>query len=558
MDIYRKLANILIEKGVITQSDLEKAVAHQQAEGGNLGECLVACGALSENELLGFLSKQLEIPLYDLKDYQPDEKLTNRLKEAFARRFKALVLAEDKDGFLVGMADPLDVNAVDVLRYELQKNLRFALVREKDLLRTLDSVYRRAEDIHTYAEELHEEVIQADLDVSGDESEVASPVTKLLKSIFDDAVQIGASDIHIEPAQTVLRMRLRVDGVLQEQTIDAVNIANAMIVRLKLMANLDISEKRVPQDGRFHIKSGKKEFDVRLSTMPQRYGEAAVMRLLDKTSGVRTLKQAGMNESVEVQFKHLLTVPHGIILVTGPTGSGKSTTLYSVLNLLNEPGKKIISVEDPIEYELDRVNQIQVNPKVGLTFAKVLRSTLRQDPDIIMIGEMRDRETAEIAVRAALTGHVVFSTLHTNDAASSAFRLVDMDIPGYLVAATLRGVLAQRLLRRVCKRCAKARTPTNEEKIWLEEYLQLAQFKVAEGKGCSHCSQTGYSGRVGVFELLELDARMMEALRQNDPSAFYDYVAQNLKGKLLIDQALQIAAQGQTSVAEVLRVMGGY
>lgn len=561
MDVYRQLADLLVTEKIISPVDLEKALALRQSQGGNLGKHLIAEGAITEHKFLKFLAEQLKIPLFDLKNYHFDPTAAKQLSEPFARQFKALILKENQDSLLVGMTDPLDINAVDELRHVLGKKLEFALVKESDLLKTLDSVYRRTDEISSYAQQLKAELSETDFDADEESSdEPDSPVIKLLKSIFADAVQVGASDIHIEPSEDKLRIRLRVDGVLQEQIIKEKTIANAIIVRLKLMARLDIAEKRVPQDGRLHIKSRNKSFDVRLSTLPMQYGESAVMRLLDKTSGPVDLSKTGMPPDTLARFQRLLTVPHGIILVTGPTGSGKSTTLYGVLSQLNDPGTKILTVEDPIEYELERVCQVQVNTKVGLTFAAVLRAALRQDPDIVMIGEMRDHETASIAVRAALTGHLVFSTLHTNDSASSVFRLVDMEIPGFMVAATLRGVLAQRLIRKVCKYCAEPTAFNEVEKAWLATFIdreQLESIQQMVGKGCSQCGRTGYSGRIGVYELLELDLAMMEALRQNDPSEFMLHANTFLKGKLLIDQAIQMLNQGITNADEVMRVLGG-
>lgn len=557
-----RLGDLLMEAGVISEEQLQAALGQQKKTGMKLGQALVATGALSEKALLELLSQQLKLPIFDLGNYEAQPEVTKLLSEAYARRFRALVLEDHGDTLFVGMSDPLDLVALDELERVLPKPLELALLREEDLLQTLDLVYRRTEDISAFAQELSDEVDTDEnlANLAEDFGRSDAPVIKLLQSLFEDAVQIGASDIHIEPGEKTLRIRLRVDGVLQEQVMDNKAICRAIIVRLKLMSNLNIAENRLPQDGRFNIKVREKIIDIRLSILPIQYGESAVMRLLDQTQGNLNLDTTGMPPEILARFRKLLCQPHGLILVTGPTGSGKSTTLYGGLNELNEPEKKIITVEDPVEYRLERVNQVQINTKIGMTFAGVLRTTLRQDPDIIMVGEMRDHETAQIAIRAALTGHMVLSTLHTNDSASSAFRLVDMDIQGFLVAATLRGVLAQRLVRRICKRCVAPMDLEEAQKNWLLSVMgpevNLADFKA--GKGCNYCNKTGYRGRMGVYELLELDAPMMSALRQNNAATFADVAQEALKGRLLFDNAMQLAQQGLTTISEVIRVAGEF
>lgn len=555
-----RLGDLLVQEGVITSAQLDEALEQQRTTGMKLGKALVSMGALTDTDMMEFLAKQLSLPIADPNQYNTSPEVTQLLSEGYARRFRALVLADQGEQLLVAMADPMDLVALDELERVLPKPVSLALVCEDDLLLTLDQVYRRTDEISAYAQELSDEVEEAEpvADLSSPDGQSDAPVIKLLQSLFEDAVQIGASDIHIEPGEKNLRIRTRVDGILQEQVMDSKAIARAIIVRLKLMSNLNISETRLPQDGRFHIKVRDRIFDIRLSILPIQYGEAAVMRILDQTEGNLNLDKSGMPTEMLKKFRKMLASPHGVILVTGPTGSGKSTTLYGALNELNKAQTKIITVEDPVEYRLERVNQVQVNEKIGLNFSKVLRTTLRQDPDIIMVGEMRDHETAQIAIRAALTGHLVLSTLHTNDAASSAFRLVDMDVEGFLVAATLRGVLAQRLVRKVCHKCIQPAVLNDSDQSWLQELLgdevDLSQFK--QGKGCNACSQTGYRGRLGVFELLELDIEMMNALRQNDAAAFADRVSVVLKGKLLLHNALGIALEGKTTISEVVRVAG--
>jgi len=366
-----------------------------------------------------------------------------------------------------------------------------------------------------------------------------------------------ASDIHIEPDENQLRIRQRIDGVLQENILKENKIASAMVLRLKLMAGLDISEKRLPQDGRFNLQISGHNVDVRMSTMPVQHGESVVMRLLDQTAGLLTFDETGMPADLIARIRHQISRPHGMVLVTGPTGSGKTTTLYAALSELNQSSKKIITVEDPVEYRLPRVNQVQINSKIDLTFSAVLRTALRQDPDIIMIGEMRDKETVEIGLRGALTGHLVLSTLHTNDAITSALRLIDMGAAGFLVGSSLRAVIAQRLVRKVCDSCAIDYEPNSQEKLWLTnlvgENATSHQFK--HGKGCQSCQYTGYRGRIGVFELLEMNEPMMAALKKDDSEGFAKLAKANPTFRPLAIAAFDYATQGITSVEEVLRLV---
>ncbi len=409
-----------------------------------------------------------------------------------------------------------------------------------------------------------EELSQGDTNLEQLLTETAvedAPVVRLLKSLFEDAVQVGASDIHIEPDEKVLRIRQRVDGVLHEQVMKEKRIAAALVSRLKLVCGLDISERRLPQDGRFNVRVKGRSVDIRLSTMPLQYGESVVMRLLDQSSGILQLEQVGMSPALLKRFRHQLHQPHGLVLVTGPTGSGKTTTLYGALNELNSFEKKIITVEDPVEYRLPRINQVQVHPKIGLDFARVLRAGLRQDPDIVMVGEMRDKETSDIALRAAMTGHLVLSTLHTNDSISTALRLIEMGAEGYVVASSLRAVLAQRLVRRICDGCKHEEDLDPGKKSWLRSYngridMTARDQVFSEGRGCPACNNTGYSGRIGIFELLEINFDLADALRRND-SAGFATIAQKMPSYVsLADSALVLALEGVTSMDEVLRVSG--
>ncbi len=553
-----RLGDLLVHENIITSGELDNALSAQRSSGRKLGDTLIDLGYISEPQLLRFLAQQLNIPFLDITQRRIDPEQAQLIPETYARRYRALVLEADDDEVLLGMSDPTDLGGLDQLGpLVAPRNIELAIVQENQMLEAFDSVYRRTQDIASFAEKLGEEYAdEADFELSALEDTTSdATVVKLLHSIFEDAVQVRASDIHIEPDENILRIRQRVDGVLQENTLNQVKIAAALVLRLKLMSGLDISEKRIPQDGRFNIKVKGHTLDVRVSTMPVANGEAVVMRLLDQSAGLLTLDQTGMPDAMAEKFRAAINRPHGMILVTGPTGSGKTTTLYGALSELNKPDLKIITAEDPIEYRLPRINQVQVNSKIGLDFASILRTTLRQDPDIIMVGEMRDQETVEIGLRGALTGHLVLSTLHTNDSVTSAIRLIDMGAAPYLVATSLRGVLAQRLVRRVCENCKEERVPSVQEQAWVGFLKpELANAAFYKGRGCNSCNHTGYKGRIGVFEFLEMNEDMMEALRDDNTQGFVDATKANKDFVPLSHMALDYAAEGKTSLDEVFKV----
>lgn len=553
-----RLGDLLVQNSVITEQQLTDALGAQRESGRKLGYVLIEQGAVTEAQLLEFLSQHLKVPLIDIAQYNISPDDVKLLPEVLARRHRAIVLDDKGDHLLVGMSDPADLAGMDTLTNVLPKPIELAVVSNGQLFEAFDNFYRKTEEIASFAQELAEEY-QDDSEfelLGGLEEEQDTAVARLLQSIFEDALQAKASDIHIEPDENILRIRQRVDGVLQENVIKERNIAAALVLRLKLMSGLDISEKRLPQDGRTQIKIKGHTVDVRVSTMPVQQGESVVMRLLDQSAGLLTLEQTGMPGPILRRFRTLLKRPHGMMLVTGPTGSGKTTTLYGALSELNQPAVKIITVEDPVEYRLPRINQVQINNKIDLKFSNVLRTTLRQDPDVIMVGEMRDTETAEIGLRGALTGHLVLSTLHTNDAISSAVRLLDMGAPGYLVASSLRAIIAQRLVRRVCNNCAVDYYPTEEELFWLGHIdSQVSSMKFKHGAGCQNCSQTGYQGRVGVFELLEMTEAMMNALKVSDTAAFTAAAERSPHYAPLSHVALSYAKMGITTVDEVLKLV---
>lgn len=553
-----RIGDLLVEEQVITQAQLEEALAAQKTSGHKLGKILIDNGYVTEEELLGLLSTQLSIPFIDLVRYKFEPETITLIPEIQARRFRALALKDQGASVLVGMSDPTNIFAYDELSRIVNKPIEMAVVREVDLLETIDAVYRHSEAISGFAEELSDELGESDFDVqqlvAADVTD--APVVKLLQTLFQDAIQVKASDIHIEPDEAVLRIRQRIDGVLQEQVLNEKRIAAALVQRLKLMASLDISEKRLPQDGRFSLRVMERNIDVRMSTMPVQYGESVVMRLLDQTEGVRELEALGMPRRLLERFRSIVQRPYGMVIVTGPTGSGKTTTLYAALRELNRAETKIITVEDPVEYRLPRINQVQVHADIGLTFARILRSTLRQDPDVILVGEMRDEETVEIGLRAAMTGHVVLSTLHTNDAVSSVNRLLDMGAPGFLLASSLHAVLAQRLIRRVCKSCVADYELTAREMAWLEAYHgeTALEHEYKKGAGCHHCNNTGYHGRIGVYELLEVDDTLAHILAREDAAAFQAN-APKAKGFTRLDYVgLAYARQDITTIEEVMRI----
>ncbi len=555
-----RLGDLLVKDGIVTDSQLQEALADQKVNGRKLGMTLIDLGFISEHDLLDFLARQLNIPHIDLRDRKIAEHVVNLVPEVQARRHRALVVEADEEFALVAMSDPADLTAVDAIAHYVQpRQMRLAVVPDSELLEAFDNLYRRTKDIAQFAKELQTETQDGgefdlgalSLDAEDDEATVA----KLLQSIFADAIQVRASDIHIEPDHRALRIRMRVDGSLQENVLTETNIANALLLRLKLMAGLDISEKRLPQDGRFNIKVRDHSIDVRVSTMPVQHGESCVMRLLDQSAGLLHLEQTGMPPDILERVRRLIHRPYGMLIVTGPTGSGKTTTLYGALRELNQAEKKIITVEDPVEYRLPRISQVQVNTKIGLNFSNVLRTSLRQDPDIIMVGEMRDQETVEIGLRGAITGHMVLTTLHTNDSITSALRMIDMGAAPYLVGAALRGVLAQRLIRRVCESCKTNSQPEPQQLALLQKMdpsIPDQDAGFVYGRGCRVCNHTGYKGRVGVFELLEMNEPMIDALRDSDMREFAHEAKHSAGFKPLASVALDYAREGITSVDEVL------
>jgi MSHA biogenesis protein MshE len=554
-----RLGEILVQQKLLTEEQLMAALADQKRTGRKLGRVFVENGYVTEEQIGGALARQLDIPYINVKFYNINADVVRLLPETAARRFRALVLEDRRETALVGVADPTDLFAYDEIARLLKRGVELAVVNETEVLQAIDRIYRRTGEITDFAREVEQNLGDDFVDfgaLAANPGLEEAPIVKLLQSVFDDAAQVRASDIHIEPQESRLQIRFRIDGVLHLQTEADTKVATPLALRLKLMADLDISEKRLPQDGRFAVKVRNQRLDVRISTMPTQFGESVVMRLLNQGSTTLRLDAIGMPPALVERFRAIVQRPNGLVLVTGPTGSGKTTTLYSALSELNSVEKKLITVEDPVEYRLPGINQVQVNDKIDLSFARVLRSALRQDPDIVLVGEMRDQETAQIGLRAAMTGHLVLSTLHTNDAASTPLRLLDMGVPRYMVGGSLQAVLAQRLVRVICESCTTEYQPTPVEQTWLRAELHdhVETTRYFHGRGCSHCNGTGYRGRTGVYELLEMTRKVIDAANHHDPSHFLKAAHEEMEGNTLRRHAVQLVVQGRSTIAEAMRV----
>jgi general secretion pathway protein E len=543
-----RLGERLIAKGFISAEDLEKALEIQKDRGDKIGRILVDLGFASMKDVLATLAEQLQLELVTLQGEPPSAPELEGLNARFLRQARAIPFAMQDSTLILAMADPLDFETITAVHRFTGLRTRPVLAAEAEILESIDRHYADSRPQGGAAAGLEGEDADAlaDLEQLRDMASEA-PVIRLVNNMIAQAVEKRASDIHIEPFEKEFRVRYRVDGVLYNQDSPPKDLKAAIISRLKLMARLNIAERRLPQDGRIKIKILGREVDLRVSTLPTLYGESVVMRLLDRSAGdFYDLQRLGFDEHMLARMHHFTSLPHGIFLVTGPTGSGKSTTLYSALKRINQPDKKIITIEDPVEYQMDGINQIFVNPQIGLDFATGLRHIVRQDPDVIMVGEIRDRETADIAIRAALTGHFVYSTLHTNDAPSAITRLHDMGVENYLMSSTIVAVLAQRLVRVLCKHCKReagtVRTDTGRE---------IPHYK---GAGCQHCFGLGYSGRMGIFELMELNDRLRELIMQNANAVQLASAAREHGMRTLREDGWFKVEHGMTSAEEVIRV----
>lgn len=541
-----RLGELLIRKGLLDADDLEQALELQRERGDKIGKILVDLGFVNPRDVLATLSEQLQIPLLAADDFPPVLPEVERITPKYMRQFLFLPIRIDETMLTVAMADPLDFETVATLRQFSGLNVKGVLAAEQEILDAIDKYFGEQEQ-------------EGDSEFgAGDDSDAAqiehlrdmaseAPVIRLVNGMISRALELRASDIHLEPFEKDFRVRFRVDGVLHDQEAPQRELRAAVISRIKLMARLNIAERRLPQDGRIKIKALGHEVDLRVSTLPMLYGESVVMRLLDRSAGdFYDLDNLGFDDLMLHRMEHFTKLPHGIFLVTGPTGSGKSTTLYSALKLINGPQKKIITIEDPVEYQMDGINQIHVNPQIGLTFAAGLRHIVRQDPDVIMVGEIRDRETADMSIRSALTGHFVYSTLHTNDAPSAITRLTDMGVENYLLTSSLVAVLAQRLVRKICRHC--------KIEDGLVDTPAGMQIRAWRGAGCEQCIGTGYSGRVGIFELMEMNEELRRLIMHNEDASVLTDSARRNGMRNLREDGWEKIDRGVTTVEEVLRV----
>lgn len=554
----KMLGEMLIAEGIITRGQLERTLAEQKLHGGRLGVILRNLGYVTEEAIIKVLGKQMGIPHMSLDNVIVEPDIAKMIPETVARRYQAIPLYKKENVITVAMVDPLNVFAIDDIRRITGSDIQTVVSTERDILKAIDRFYSVSASMQDAIKDF---ASQAAAEEGDEERPIAleakaadeTPVIKLVNMMITQAVKDGASDIHVEPDEKATRIRYRVDGILHEVMNPPKHLQSGISSRIKILASLDISEKRVPQDGRLNMNVGEKSLDIRVSTLPTIFGEKVVMRLLDKGAILPSLEEIGFSTAALNKFKKMITKPYGFILVSGPTGSGKTTTLYSALNIINSMEKNIITIEDPVEYQLKLVNQVQINPKAGVTFATGLRSILRQDPDIIMVGEVRDKETAVIAIQAALTGHLVFSTLHTNDAPGAIARLVDMGIEPFLIASSLMVVVGQRLVRKVCQKCKKAYKPTAELLKELE-ISEASDITFVEGAGCQNCRGTGYSGRIALFEVLIIDEAIRNLIIAKASTTTIRAAAFKTGFTGLREEGLDKAIKGITTLEEVLRV----
>lgn len=562
----RRLGDLLVEAGMITRDQLEQALREQRRSGERLGKVLARLGLVTEKDILEVLEFQLGIPKVVLQDYNLDQEVVKLIPEALARRHLAIPIRRDGNRLLVAMADPLNLTALDDLRLATGLEIMPAIASEREIEAALSRFWQGAGVTQALAEVEEMAATAAalpprdafDLDEVDRAGMDNAPTVRLVNRIILQAVHSRASDIHIEPQEKDIRVRFRVDGLLRDVLHLPTGILNSLVSRIKIMGGMDIAEKRLPQDGRFQVTVERRSIDLRVSTMPTVYGEKVVLRILDKSTMLLPLDGLGFLPATRQIYETLIRSAYGMILITGPTGSGKTTTLYATLNALSSPEKNIITIEDPVEYLLPGINQVRVNPKAGLDFASGLRAILRQDPDIIMVGEIRDRETADIAVRAATTGHLVFSTLHTNDAAGAVTRLLDMGVEPFLVNSSLIGVVAQRLARLICHNCRETYQPQPEDPVY--SFIQDRQgLTFYRGRGCPQCNYTGYQGRTAIQEVLVMTEDIRALVAEKAPSHEIKKAAVAAGMVTLREDGLEKASQGLTTIEEVMRVtLGGF
>jgi type IV pilus assembly protein PilB len=552
----KRLGDLMLEVGMVTQEQLDRAIEQQKKTGDKLGSTLIKLGYVSEDDIIQVLEFQLGIPHVKLEKYNLDKAAYSSIPESIARRYGLIPIKKENGILTVAMSDPLNVFAIDDLKIYSGLEIQPVIVSHNDVIKAIDRYYSTEKAMKAVAEfkKEHTSTLRINSEAAAAQSndEIKnSPAVKVINSIIEQAVRNRASDIHIEPFETYIKIRFRVDGELSEIMRPEIDIMSAISARIKIIGGMNIAEKRLPQDGRISVEVDGREYDLRVSILPTLFGEKIVIRIANKQTFVLKKDELGFNAYESKQFENMLLNPHGIILVTGPTGSGKSTTLYSALSEINRPDINIVTVEDPVECIIEGINQVQVNTKTGMTFATGLRSILRQDPDVIMIGEIRDSETAEIAVRAAITGHLVLSTMHTNDAPSSVVRLVDMGIEPYMVSSSMVGVIAQRLVRKICKNCRIQYQATDEEM----EMLGLGGERpvLYKGRGCPMCNKTGYRGRQGIYEVMTISKTHREMINSGCSEVkLKDYSIEN--GMVTLrDNLVRMILNGETTVEELIK-----
>ncbi|MFH1441409.1 MAG: ATPase, T2SS/T4P/T4SS family [Candidatus Omnitrophota bacterium] len=568
---YLRLGELLIREGLITEPQLENAISVQRQEGGRLGEILVKLGVINEAELVTILGKQLNIPYFSLGTgmLKPaaNQDLENLISQDFAFKNSIIALSRTLNSLTIAMSDPLDIILIDNLKRLSGCEINPVIATKSDIHKAIEEFYGKSAMLKEAVEASYDRSPLTSFNeaiiVEGSEAELSldkliaraeeAPVVKLVDLIIRQAIDERASDIHIEPFREKISLRYRIDGKLYEVPPPARHLHLPIVSRIKILSKLDIAEKRLPQDGAIMVKLEDRQIDIRVSTIPTIYGEKCVMRILDKGSIVLNLSQMGFDSKQLERMRRAINCPYGLVFVTGPTGSGKSTTLYAILSEIKSPSKNIITVEDPVEYKLDGINQVQVKPEIGLTFASALRSFLRQDPDVMLVGEVRDLETAQICVRSALTGHLVLSTLHTNDAPSAVTRLIDIGIEPYMVAPSLLVIIAQRLIRKLCPECKEAYEP-NEEQL---KNIKIKADLVYKPKGCSKCSQTGYKGRTVIAEVMPVSEEIQELINQRASFQKIREIARLAGMQVLHESALKKVEEGITSLEEAFSVTLG-
>ncbi len=564
MRTQKPLGQLLKEMELVTEGQIQEALAEQRAKGGALGEILVSMGYINREELLLALGAQMGMEVVNLEEIEISPDVIEKVPAAMAKAYNVVPIKLENNVLTVAMSNPHDINVLDDLRHMCHCEVQGAVASEEAVLAALEKHYaHKAESLGSVLEKLGDDELAfqevKDLRKKGtayniDELVHSAPVVKLLNLILATAIKAQSSDIHFEPFENEFKVRYRVDGVLYEMEAPPLHLALPIISRIKVLANLDISETRLPQDGRILLSVGGRPVDLRVSTLPTIFGESVVMRVLDRSVVRLDLENIGLRDDEIKMLKSLINLPHGIIIVTGPTGSGKTTTLYSCLNYANDVRWKIITTEDPVEYDLDGIVQCQINEEIGVTYANLLRSILRQDPDTILVGEIRDLETAQIAIEAALTGHVVFSTLHTNDAPSAITRLLDLGAEPFLICASLEAVVAQRLVRRICLKCKEEFVPTEEMLMEIGLTPQDVKGKrFCFGRGCSACNKTGYKGRMAIFEIMLLTERIKELIMKQRSTEEVRHVAREQGMRTLRESGLLAIYDGHTTIEEVVR-----